>query len=244
MFNEKTANGQLTKAASGSKSHAEMLNQSDAKKSKTKVKLNSNLYTSLTPAGAFYVVANKKVTPQKEFLLNIAIHGHKNKISQEMLLDWSQNNSLTETIKTFYRFQQLGYVQGVVSPQKINIEGRLDEVLDQYMVNLSSTKQAVLADENGLYICSVGYPHEVAEELAAMSVDLIALYKRHQVLINNNLKIASESLALVDAQGRSQLKFIPLHIGEHCFALVLGGIPHLQSDSFTNLVKLLAIKYT
>lgn len=212
-------------------------------KSKAKVRLNTDLYAYLTPAGAFYLVANKKMTTQKKFLLNILVHGHKYKMSQQSLQEWGGNTPLKDTIKTFYRFQQLGYVQGVNQPPKFITEGRLDDLLAQYMVKLSSTKQAVLADANGLYISSVGYPHEVSEELAAMSVDLMTLHERHQQLINNNLKIATESFALVDAQGRSQLKFIPLHVGEHCFALVLAGVPQLQTEFFTQLIQLLAIKY-
>lgn len=219
-----------------------------AQSSKLKVRLKTHLYASLSAAGVFYLIANKpaqsdKYNEAKTLLLNILLKGHQEPVSQQLIKQWGENLPLKESIKFFYRFQQLDYIRGLGAPQELPIRGPMEEIIPSYLAKLCSSGQGVLADHQGLYISSAGYPHEVAEELAAMSVDLMALQERHQRLLKNNLKMASESLAVVDGKGRSQLDFVPIYIGETRFCLVLSGVVQLESLAFINLVKLLAQKY-
>ncbi len=212
-------------------------------KQKVSAQLDTQLFAIPTPAGAFFATANSVPSSQKDFLYQLIINNHNHTISQDSILQWGGENELKSSIQIFYRLQQLGYIQGNPNQPESIPSGKLDEILANIIAPLSSNNKAILADSNGLYIATSGYPHEVAEELAAMSIDLNSLYQRHEKLLVNNLNIATGALAMVAPNGYSQLGFWPIHIGENLFFLILGGVPQLQHDSFTILVKLLATKY-
>ncbi|MFK5895133.1 MAG: roadblock/LC7 domain-containing protein [Pseudomonadota bacterium] len=210
---------------------------------KVSVQLNTQLYAVPTPAGAVYATANGSSSKQRDFLYQLIIHNHEQKINAALLKKWGGSENIQTTVKIFYRLQQLNYITGSTEKPASIPSGQLDDILTKIISPLSNNNKAVLSDSNGLYIASSGYPHEVAEELAAMSVDLYLLYSRHQKLLVNNLNIATEAIAMIAPDGYSQLGFWPLHIGSNVFFLILGGVPQLQHKAFTVLVKLLASKY-
>jgi hypothetical protein len=107
----------------------------------------------------------------------------------------------------------------------------------------SLTGKAILIGEGGFQIACAGYPHEAAEELAAMAVDLGGVYRRHEKLLKGNLKQSSEALALVAPDGRSALGFWPIYIGDQTFYICVEGPPQLNQKALFSLVQLLATRY-
>jgi hypothetical protein len=215
---------------------------------KLKVQLDTSLFVVPTSQGAYYATATHTVEAQRSFLLQLIINNHRRRISQDLIKEWASDNQqdknpLSSGLKIFFRLQQLGYIEGEKKQPNQIPQGPLDDILPSIIGSLSANKKAILADNNGLYLASSGYPHEVAEELAAMSVDLYSLYSRHQKLLVNNLNIETGALAMIAPDGYSQLGFWPIHIGSTVFVLILGGVPQLQHKMFTVLVKLLATKY-
>lgn len=212
-------------------------------KTKLSIQLNTKLYAVPTPAGAFYATASETSSKQRDFLYQLIVHNHEQKISGALLKEWGGKENIKSTVKIFYRLQQLGYITGTSEQPSSIPDGTLSDILTEMVAPLSINNKVVLSDSNGLYMVSSGYPHEVAEQLAALSVDLYGLYERHQKLLLNNLNIVTKGMAMVAPDGYSQLGVWPIHIGHNIFFLILGGAPQMQDYAFTDLVKFLATKY-
>jgi hypothetical protein len=209
----------------------------------TSIRLNSNLYAVPTPAGAFFATADSQMNPDRQFFFNLLKENHSKKIDKETLIHWSEKEKIEDAAKIIFHFQQLDYVRGSFT-QPVGIPSeRLDTLLPNLIAPLSLENKALLVDENGLYIASSGYPHEVAEELAAVAIDLNQLYLRHKQLLHGNLHLPGESFALVGPDGKSQLGFWPIYIGKQLFFIIVEGIPQLDQPAFVTLVKLLADRY-
>ena len=108
---------------------------------------------------------------------------------------------------------------------------------------LSSQSKVLLADTQGFYVCSQGFPHETAEELSALSADIASLQERHQRLVGNNLGLETSAWGLVEASGGSRIGFWPLFIGEQRFALIISGCPQFNQPALTSLVWALSKRY-
>ena len=75
------------------------------------------------------------------------------------------------------------------------------------------------------------------------SADLASLHERHRRSLKHSLGLSGSAWAMPDAAGHSQLAFWPLHVGEHRFALVTAGVPHLNQPELVDLVWLLHQRY-
>jgi hypothetical protein len=58
------------------------------------------------------------------------------------------------------------------------------------------------------------------------------------------LGITSQSWAIVDAFGNSQIGFWPLFIGKNRFVLVISGVPHFNQPEMVDLVWALSVRYS
>ena len=138
--------------------------------------------------------------------------------------------------------QKLGWVQGL--EQSLDTpSGQLETLLPDMLAQLSVSGKALLADEQGFYISSSGFPHETAEELSGLSASLATLHDRYQGVLKNNLGEGSAAWGLIDAAGNSQVGFWPMFVGEHRFALVIGGLPQLNRPALVSLVWALMMRY-
>jgi hypothetical protein len=203
--------------------------------------LKGGYYGLPTPAGAYQAVSSPDADLGKHFLLRLLSEEESPALTSQKLVEWTglpEQNAL----KLLYHLQELALVEGhpepVLSPQ-----GPLEQVLPDLLNRLSGDGKALLADSQGFYLTSVGFPHETAEELSALSADLSGLYSRHQKLLHNNLGIPSSHWALVNAAGNSEIGFWQFFIGTHRFTLILSGVPQLNQSLFTRLVWSLAKRY-
>jgi hypothetical protein len=203
--------------------------------------LTENLHLGVTPAGTYYAVQDNAPEPGRLFLhrlfqeavtplftVDVAceLSGYKKKRALEFV-HWMQEAGMI-----------LGQEQGEAAPEET-----LERLLPKLLRTLSDEGKAILAESRGLYLGSAGFTHEAAEELAALSANLTAVYARHKELLHGNLGYRQRAWGLVDASGNSEVGFWPLYIGQNRFTLIIGGIPQFNQPDFKRLVWALEMRY-
>lgn len=206
------------------------------------VATGGDVYAEITPAGAYYATSSPDQEGNRVTLLHVLREGSLAPFRLEVAQRWTQARNAEEALRSLFRLQRLGLLRGTVHPRARTSE-RLEDILPPVLAQLSDTQKTLLADEDGFYLAAAGFTHEAAEELAGLSADLLSLQSRHGRLLKNNLHVNTESWALVDPAGRSELGFWPLFIGQHRFMLVINGTPRLQDQSFVILAQVLDDRY-
>ncbi len=199
-------------------------------------------YLIPTPGGAYYAVADPILDPPRRLLCHLLGYSETPRMSPETLKQWCGEDTLEDAHALLRRIQSMRWLQALDSPLQV-MNQPLEDILPELLSNLAENGKALLADQQGFYLGSSGFPHETAEELAALSADLMNLQQRHQKLLLNNLNLGSQAWGLVDASGHTRLGVWPLHIGKYCFALVMTGIPHFNHPDFVHLVWTLMTRY-
>lgn len=204
--------------------------------------LKDNLYLYPTPAGAYYAIAGTEADKARQFLLRLLQEQQTPPLNIQHLLRVMDTDDQIKALELLHHCQKLGWVQGleqaIQSPQT-----PLESLLPNLLERLSETGKVLLADEQGFYLASAGFPHEAAEELSALSADLASVYARRSGLLSNNLGTSSQAWGIVDAFGNSQIGFWPIFVGQHRFVVALSGIPHFNQDEFVTLVWALCVRY-
>jgi len=199
-------------------------------------------YVSVTPFGAFYAVSEERRDPFRDTLLALMEFESSPLLSEAAACAWCGVEESQVALETLFRLQSLAVIQGTQRPACAP-DGPIESILPMLLPNVSDRRHALLADVNGFYLGSAGFKHETAEELAAMSADVLTLHARHARLLGSNLGIESGSWAVVDAAGASQIGIWPIHIRTHRFALVVSGRPCFHGADFAGLVWSLARRY-
>ena len=199
--------------------------------------LQTNLYPHITPAGAFYAIANKSVSASRTLLSNILKADSQQPITQEKLLEWSETSDIESALNLLYRLQRLEFLYGGDTPEE-NFELQ-DDTLANLLPHLSDSQKALLIDHDGFYFANSGFNHEAAEEVAILASEAIRLSERHALLIKNNLNIYQNAWGLCDPTGQSELTFFPIYINDTKYILVTGGTPQLHKEAFVTLVRAL-----
>lgn len=205
-------------------------------------KIQEGVYLSPTPAGAYYAAASAGKDISRQLLMTLMTEETSPLLEQTTLDNWAEKLQETDIQPLLYQLQEIGYIQGQPLPHSPP-HGSLEEVLPPMLGQFSSNDKALLADAQGFYLATAGFPHEAAEEISALSADLAALHARHKGLLEGNLGLAGSNWGIIDASGNSQLGLWPLFIGEYRFVLAISGMPQLNQPQFTDLVWLLARRY-
>ncbi|ADE16377.1 conserved hypothetical protein [Nitrosococcus halophilus Nc 4] len=200
-----------------------------------------NQYVLPTPGGAYYAVSSPMVEPARELLFRLFQEDHTPRLTAEQVQAWGEEEKVT--LELIFRMQSLAWLQGIPLSREAPA-GSLEDALPSLLAKLSGTGKALLSDDQGFYLAAHGYTHESAEELSALSADLSALHQRHRGLLQGNLKLRSGGWGLVGAAGTSQIGFWPLYMKKQRFMLVVSGRPHFNQTAFTELVWLLARRYS
>ena len=203
---------------------------------------DQSLYLTPTPAGAYFSVSGTEESPARQFLQELLAQNKGLQLSADDLLEHMPVDSEEDALTMLTHMQKLGWVQGLETPLNAP-EGQLEAILPDILSQLSVSGKALLADEQGFYISSSGFPHETAEELSGLSASLATLHERYQGVLKNNLGEGSSAWGLVDAAGNSQVGFWPLFIGDYRFALVVGGQPQMNHPALILLVWALMMRY-
>lgn len=207
----------------------------------TDLKLTEGLFLNVTPGGAYSAVVAEESNPSRQFLRNLLADADTPELSLDELERLSGSGS-DDALELLKHLQTLEWVEGLEQKETVS-EAPLEEVMPSLLKALSGSEKALLADEQGFYLASSGFPHEVAEELSALSAELATLHKRRSGLLENNLTLGSSAWSIVNACGHSKIGFWPLFIGKQRFVLVIEGVPSLNRVEFVELVRMLSRRY-
>lgn len=201
-----------------------------------------DLFMGVTPGGSFYATQSDEDEFGRDFLLRLLSADETPAFSLEIAQKLSGLADETETLEFIHLLQGAGFIYGQ-KERELAPKGSLESLLPDVLKSLSDDGRAVLAEGQGLYLGSYGFPHEAAEELAALSASLTAIYRRHKGVLRGNLGYTQRAWGLIDAAGNSEIGFWPLYIGGDRFTLIVGGMPQLNQPAFTQLIWALERRY-
>ncbi len=204
--------------------------------------LNAGGHISATPAGAYYATRSDETESARAFLLRLLAREPTPALSPEVVRELSASSDESRSLEVLYRMQSLALVQRD-GAAKHPPAGSLESLLPSLLAKLSDSGKTLLADHQGFYIATAGYPHETAEELSALSADVATMHARHARLLHGNLNLAGANWGLIDAAGNAQIGIWNLYCGRSRFALVLSGNPRFNHQAFVDLVWLLVMRY-
>ncbi len=208
----------------------------------SKYTLIDGLYLYPTPIGSYYAVSTTEEGKSRKFLKALLQQPDTPALTLETLMTLMNETSEEKALELLFHCQKLGWVQGI--KEIINSPvGALEDILPPLMSNLSGLGKALLSDNQGFYLACHGYPHEVAEELSALSAELAIVHQKRSGLLMNNLGLGSHAWSIVDAFGNSQTGFWPVYIGKNRFVITISGIPHFNQPDFVSLIWTLNIRY-
>ena len=102
-------------------------------------------------------------------------------------------NDPQKCFELLHHCQKLSWIQGLESVREYPSD-LLENILPALLNKMSESGKVLLADMQGFYLASHGFPHEVAEELSALSADIATIYDRRSGLLTNNMGIAKSCL--------------------------------------------------
>lgn len=203
--------------------------------------LTENLHLGITPGGTYYAVQDNAEEPGRLFLHRLFQEATTPLFTVDVACELSGYKK-KRALEFVHWMQEAGLVQGLEQRESAP-EETLERLLPQLLRTLSDEGKAILAESRGLYLGSAGFTHEAAEELAALSANLTAVYARHKELLHGNLGYRQRAWGLVDASGNSEVGFWPLYIGKNRFTLIIGGVPQFNQPDFKRLVWALEMRY-
>jgi hypothetical protein len=206
-------------------------------------KLEEGLYLYPTPAGAYYAIASNDTEKSRKFLCTLLGQQQTPKLNIANLKQLMNLDSDESCLELLYHCQRLGWIQGISRPLDFPQEP-LEKLLPGLLAKLSQSDKALLADNQGFYLASNGFPHEVAEELSALSAEIAVVYNRRSGVLIKNLGLASNAWAVIDASGNSKIGFWPIMIGAQHFHLVVSGVPNFNQPEFVSLIWVLTVRYS
>ncbi|EIJ34923.1 hypothetical protein [Thiothrix nivea] len=203
--------------------------------------LTENLHLGITPGGTYYAVQDNAEEPGRLFLHRLLQEPVTPLFTVDVACELSGYKK-KRALEFVHWMQEAGLLQGLEQSESAP-EETLERLLPQLLRTMSDEGRAILAESRGLYLGSAGFTHEAAEELAALSANLTAVYARHKELLHGNLGYRQRAWGLIDASGNSEVGFWPLYIGQNRFTLIIGGVPQFNQPGFKRLVWALEMRY-
>ena len=203
--------------------------------------LNNNLYINVTPRGAYYAIQDSASDATRNVLIKLLQEDETPPLSIEVVEEITGLKD-EEAFNFVDRIQSLGLISGQKESESAP-DDNMEDILPELLGSLSDSEKVLLAEHSGLYLGASGFPHEAAEELAAISANLSEVYQRHKGLLQGNLRFNQHAWGLIDAAGNSEVGFWPLYIGYNQFTLVIHGMPQLNRPGFKHLIWSLMKRY-
>jgi hypothetical protein len=204
--------------------------------------LTEGLHLYPTPAGAYYAVCTTETDKSRQFLRALLKRQQTCALNIANLQQLMAQDDEQKCMELLHHCQKLGWIQGLDALIQYP-QGALEEILPELLSKISEHGKVLLADSQGFYLASHGFPHEVAEELSALSAEIATVHERRSGLLLNNMGLGSHAWAVVDSFGNSQVGFWPLFIGNNRFVVAMSGTPHFNQPELVSLVWALTIRY-
>jgi len=204
--------------------------------------LTEGLYLYPTPAGAYYAVSTEETDKPRQFLRKLLQQPETQALNLENLKRLMGNDDEQKCLELLHHCQKLRWIQGLSSALEYP-RGALEDILPGLLSKVSENGKVLLAEKQGFYLATHGFPHEVAEELSALSAEIATVHERRSGVLINNMGLTSHAWAIVDVFGNSDVGFWPLFISNNRFVIAIYGIPHFNQPEFVSLVWALSIRY-
>lgn len=204
--------------------------------------LAEGLYLYPTPAGAYYAVSSLETDKPRQFLRKLLQQPQTLALNLENLQDLMGHEEPEKCLELLHHCQKLRWVQGLKEVLEYPT-GALEDILPGLLSKISENGKVLLAERQGFYLATHGFPHEVAEELSALSAEIATVHDRRAGLLVNNMGLMSQAWSIVDVFGNSEVGFWPLFISNNRFVVAIYGIPHFNQPEFVSLVWALSIRY-
>jgi hypothetical protein len=204
--------------------------------------LTEGLYLYPTPAGVYYAVSSLETDKSRQFLRKLLQQSQTQALNIENLQHLMNNNDQEKCLELLHHCQKLRWVQGLKAPLEYP-SGVLENILPSLLSKITENGKILLAEEQGFYLAAHGFPHEVAEELSALSAEIATVHDRRSGLLMKNMGLKSHAWSIVDVFGNSEVGFWPLFIGDNRFVIAIYGTPHFNQPEFVSLVWALSIRY-
>lgn len=200
-------------------------------------------YLTVTPAGAYQATNDALPDIARRTLLRLMRLESSPVFNLEDVCKLSGISSYDVAHSIFHQLQTLHLIQ--VEEQEISLpKAPLISLLPDLLKELSSSGKALLADDQGLHLGVSGFSHEISEELSAVSGSVLSLNVRHSAFLSKNMGQRTNSWAIVNPTGDSQLGFWILRLENINFILVISDVPRLNRTSFRDLIWALCYKYS
>ena len=204
--------------------------------------VKDGLYLYPTPAGAYYAVSSTEADKPRQFLRKLLQQSQTPALNLENLQELMGNQDEDKCLELLHHCQKLRWIQGLTSVTQCP-SGSLEDILPGLLSKISENGKVLLAEKQGFYLATHGFPHEVAEELSALSAEIATVHERRSGLLTNNMGLKSHAWAIVDVFGNSEVGFWPLFISKDRFVIAIYGIPHFNQPEFVSLVWALSRRY-
>ena len=204
--------------------------------------LTEDLFLYPTPAGAYYAVCADADDKARQFLRALLLKPVTPALNSANLIPLMGFDDLEKCYELLHHCQKLNWVQGLDEPREYPADS-LDAILPDLLSKMSESGKVLLADIQGFYLASHGFPHEAAVELSGLSAELTNVYERRSGLLLNNLGFVSQAWGILDVFGNSQIGFWPLFVGKNRFVIVICGVPHFNQPEFVKLIWALSKRY-
>ena len=203
--------------------------------------LNNSLYLNVTPHGAYAAVKDTGSDISKQILFKLLQQDETPHLNAETISEICPLKG-EDALDLLYKMQKLGLISGQKDIETIP-DTNLEQMLPDTLGALADSKKVLLAENSGLYIGVSGFPHEAAEELAAIGANLSEVYQRHKGLLQGNLRFKQHAWGLIDAAGNNEVGFWPLYIGDNLLTLIIHGMPQFNKPEFKRLIWALVKRY-
>ena len=125
--------------------------------------LTEGLFLYPTPAGAYYAVCSNDMDKPRHFLRQMLQHSETRALNIGNLHQLTGLDDPQKCFELLYHCQKLSWVQGLDAGRTYP-SAPLDNILPGLLSKMSESGKVLLADMQGFYLASHGFPHEVAEE--------------------------------------------------------------------------------
>jgi len=193
----------------------------------------------LTNEGVHFATFSSQQDPDRKVLLCLLKQSKTLKLYQflNLLKIESDKLSLEHTISLFNK----GYLFAKDTADEL-ASLSIEESLPNILKELSDNQHCAIADQEGFLLAHSGFDLNQAEQAAILAVEIIDLQAKRQ----HNIQQASGErsfISIIDNDGQSQLRFVPIYFNQQVFILAIKGNPQLKNINFIHLAWLLGQRY-
>lgn len=124
--------------------------------------LTEGLYLYPTPAGAYYAVSSLETDKPRQFLRKLLQQPQTQALNIENLQDLMNHDDQEKCLELLHHCQKLRWVEGLKQPLQCP-SGALEDILPKLLSKITENGKVLLAEKQGFYLATHGFPHEVVK---------------------------------------------------------------------------------